>query len=193
MARTLSPEILAALQARTLRIERLFEGVFTNQTLRLWTGLNTLTHDGKEWLGNGWLQSLSSQKETIETQANGLTITLTGIVEGLIELGLTETSTTGTGKLWIAFFNDSDVLLGTDLRFSGDLDRVEIAESESTCTISLQYESKLRRLENKRELKWSNEYQQIEYPGDRGFEYVTFLQNQRIYWGRPDTTRIRGA
>ncbi|HBN31649.1 MAG TPA: hypothetical protein DD416_10620, partial [Rhodobacteraceae bacterium] len=68
--------------------------------------------------------------------------------------------------------------------FSGRLDVPEIADDANTCTITISYESRLIDLNTARSWRYTHESQQSLYPGDRGFEYVTAIQDREITWGR---------
>lgn len=70
------------------------------------------------------------------------------------------------------------------LFFGGRLDVPEIVDGADTCTITISYESRLIDLTTPRELRFTHESQQILFPSDRAFEYVTSIQDKEIKWGR---------
>lgn len=189
MARGLSSTAINALTGRAVQIEYLFRGEFVDSTLNLWSGFGDFSWNSETWNGNGWLHEPGSIRETAEIRANGVEVTLTGVPTTLLSLALRETRQSNKGTLYLAIFDADGDLITVDTRFVGNLDKTEIEERANGSVISLKYESRLIRLESPRERRWTNEDQKIDYPSDRGFEYVTFLRQQRIYWGRPDTTR----
>lgn len=191
MPRGLSAALLTEIQKRAVSIAYFYKGEFSTTTLRLWTGAGTLNHDSQEWLGNGWLLSVGESRSSLNTQADGVRLTLSGVPANLLSIALNESNEGGTGTIWLAFLDDTDSVIGTTEHFRGDLDTIDINEDPERPTITINYESRLIRLLNSREIRYSNAMQQNKYSGDRGFEYLTFLEQQRIYWGRPDTTRGR--
>ena len=68
--------------------------------------------------------------------------------------------------------------------FSGRLDVPEIKDDADTCTITISYESRLIDLTVARTWRYTHESQQVLFPGDLGFEYVTTIQDREITWGR---------
>jgi hypothetical protein len=69
------------------------------------------------------------------------------------------------------------------LAASGRLDVPNLEDSEDTCSITITYEGRLIGLLQAREWRYTDESQQVLFPGDRGFEYVTTIQDKDIQWG----------
>lgn len=190
MPRDISEEALAALESRKLVLAYLFSGDFKDSKLRLWTGYGNLTWSDQVWLGNGWLQNPGTATETENTQANGISITLSGVPTQLISLMLREAQQKSTGRVYQAIFSEEEELLDVSRIFSGDLDSViSNVSPNGEQSLTLSFQSKLIRLNSSSARRWSNEDQRAEYPADKGFEYVATLPARRIYWGQQDTTR----
>lgn len=68
--------------------------------------------------------------------------------------------------------------------FSGYMDQMNISESGSTCTVELSVENKLIDLERSRVSRFTSAYQKSKYPNDKGLDFVEFLQDKKITWGR---------
>lgn len=188
--RTLTEEVVAAITSRAVRIEYFYEGNFTGGTLRLWTGIGDKELNGQTYLGNGWLLGIGGLKEVLQSQAQGITLSLSGVPVNVVSLILNEASSSVTGSIQIAWLDEDEAIIGSDVLFSGDLDETSIKEGASKSLVAVSYESKLIRLKNKREFRYSDATQQANYPGDKGFEYLAQIKNKRLYWGRPDLTRI---
>lgn len=191
MPRNLTPETIAALTSRTIHTEYLFESAFESQTLRYWSGFGALSWDSKTWAGDGKFHGVSNIRDSLDIVANGISVSLPGISTEILEIALREAQQAVLGKVWLAFFDNSENLLDVDLRFVGNLDTVEISEEATSSVITFSYESRLIRFNQSREIRLSNEAQQSKYPGDKGFEQLTNLQNRRVYWGRADPGRLR--
>ena len=83
-------------------------------------------------------------------------------------------------------------LAGMDMRLAdepyqlrrGKLNVMRIQDAGPDARISVMYEGVLAGLSVARERRYTNYDQQIDYPGDRGFEFVPGLQDALIPWGR---------
>lgn len=186
--RDLTTDMLAAIAAGTVRPALLYEGTFYSGGdvyLRLWTGVGDLSWDSKTWTGGGSLLSISNLDETTDLRAVGFSVTLSGMDSSFISLAQQSVRQGKAGKLWLALFDAAGALLADPyLLKRGRFDVIPIKDDGQTCTIQATYEDRLVDLERPRDRRYTHEDQQIDYPGDRGFEYVPSLQNMDIAWGR---------
>lgn len=189
--RSLSAPALAAIASRIIRPAYFYEGVFGANTLRLWSGLGDFTLDGDTYLGNGWFHGFSNIRATLANQATGISVKLTGVPGELISLILNNSNESFSGRFFFALLDEDESVLHAETEFVGELDTIKIDENDSDSAITINYENQFVRLKNPREPRWTDAMHKVDYAGDLGFEYVAFLQQQRIYWGRPDTTRGR--
>ena len=206
MSRDLATDIIDALDDDVIypffAIELLFDG---DNTLRLWTGLGTLTHNSQEWVGTGSLLNISTVEEASEIAVKGATVTLSGIPSSVISLALSQPYQGRVCNLYFGMFTvnkllqQSDdyilmqtgakVLLQTDQTsisniFSGYMDQMNILETPSTSTIELVVENRLIDLQRARIARFTSEYQKSLYPSDLGLDFVEDLQDKDISWGR---------
>ena len=90
----------------------------------------------------------------------------------------------------MGLFDDSGNLIDSPVcAFSGRTDQPTIDVSKDTCSISIACENKLLMMNNSVQRRYTNEDQQIDYPGDRGLEYVNSIQQVTIYWGRSPSSK----
>jgi hypothetical protein len=184
-ARDLTPSVLAAIQATDVRPALFFEGEFESGTVRLWTGFGTVTWNGHEWQGAGTLGGISEIEETRGIVASGVTVFLSGVNPALVSVAIGEARQGLPGKIWIGFLTDAgEVIADPFAAFSGRLDVPEIADGEETATISISYESRLIDLNRPREWRYTEESQRVDHPEDRGFEFVTKIQDIEFVWNR---------
>ena len=185
MTREMAEGYLAALEAGALYPALFFEGAFASGWVRVWTGARDIAWDGKTWTGAGALLGLGPLEETSEVVASGTTVSLSGVPLDLIGLAIEEARQGSPGRLWLALLTPEGAVIADPVQaFSGRLDVPEIAEDGSTCTITLSYESRLIDLGTPRNWRYTHESQQVLFPGDRGFAYVTAIQDREITWGR---------
>ncbi len=107
---------------------------------------------------------------------------------------LQSSGTMSTGELWTVHTSGATpariVHLGDQLVDDpyllkrGQLDVAVIDDTGESCKISVSYEDRLVDLQRPRERRYTHEDQQIDYPGDKGFEFVPTLQDMQLQWGR---------
>lgn len=185
MSRTLPTAFATALDAAVVRPAILFEGEFATGWLRLWTGVGPLFWNGFTWTGAGNLLSVGSLEETQDVVASGSSVTLSGIPVEVIESAINQAEQGAPGRVYLALFDANWAMIDTPvLAFAGRLDVPEVTDGQGTCSVTISYESRLIDLGTPRELRYTHETQRVLYPGDRGFEYVTAIQDKEIQWGR---------
>lgn len=185
MSRDLTPDFAAALAARDLRPVIFYEGVFASGPLRLWSGLMDIEWAGQSWSGAGALLGLGSVEETGSVVASGTVVSLSGVPPDLVQLAIAEARQGLPGKLWLGLLTETGTIIADPvLAFAGRLDVPEITDDVETCRITISYESRLIDLNTARSWRYTHESQKVIWPDDRGFEYVTAIQDQEIKWGR---------
>lgn len=168
----------------TVRPAWLVRMVFDSGTLYVWSGEGDLEWGGNTYTGVGHLGSISDIVETSELRAEGIALTLTGIPSANIGLALADARQGKEVDVWFA-------LLGADLvpvedpflAFSGFTDVPTIEDGPEYSTITFTCESRLIDLERPRHRRYTNEDQQSDYPGDRGFEHVAHVAGGGLVWG----------
>jgi hypothetical protein len=185
MTRNATVDYLTALSSGELYPAIFFEGAFASGWVRIWTGSHDITWDDKLWTGAGALIGLGALEETSDVVASGTSVSLSGVPLDLISLAIEEARQGSPGRIWLALLTPAREVIANPVQaFSGRLDVPEISEDGSTCTITISYESRLIDLNTPRNWRYTHESQQILFPGDRGFEHVTAIQDREITWGR---------
>jgi len=168
-------------------VELKFDG---SQTLRMWTGVGTLTlSDNTEWFGAGNLITISEVEETSQISAKGAEITLSSISSGVISLALTEPYQGRECNIYFGTFDNGDQTTAPNNFneiFSGYMDQMNIEESYDTATIQLKVENKLIDLERARIARFTSAYQKSKFPNDNGLNFIESMQDKKINWGKPD-------
>lgn len=183
MSRDLTGAVAAELAAATLRPVLFYEGEFSGGTLRLWTGVATISWNSQSWTGAGNLLGVSEIAETSGIQANGVTVSLSGMNTAVIAAALDQAQQGLTGRVWLGVMDAAGAVIADPfLAFEGRLDVPEISDNGDSCTVAISYESRLIDLERPRERRITHEDQQIDYPGDLGRQYVAELQDKALLW-----------
>jgi len=188
MPRTISAPVSTALAAESVRLAYLVELAFDSGPLRLWTGTGDFEWPAtaRTFTGYGELLDIAPIEETQSIEANGLSITLSGISTTLVTYALAENYRNRRARAWVAL---SDPATGTLLAdpipvFAGRMDTMQIIDAGDTAQVRLTCESRLIDLQRPRERRYTHEDQQELHPGDRGLEYLAGLQGREIAWGR---------
>jgi hypothetical protein len=183
MARTLSDDLLAEIEAPSTAPVFIAELDTSPDPVRCWTGIGTLSFGGNSFLGIGHLGGISPVKETEEIRANELNFQLSGIPNELITTALSSTYHGRSAKLWLGFLTAAGQLLDAVLLFSGRMDVMDIDEGPEMSTITVTAESRLADLDRPRVRRYTHEDQAELFPGDLGLEYVAGIQNRELKWG----------
>lgn len=182
--RDLTSGVAAAIQSGTVYPAVLFEGEFATGTLNLWSGLGSLSWNGKTWTGAGNLLSLSEIAEKTEIEAVGFSVGLSGLPVALISIALQSVRQGRPGTLWLACFDASGALIADPYILQrGKFDIAVIDRNGEQAAITINYESRLIDLFRARERRYTTEDQHIDYAADQGFEFVPFLQDMQLTWG----------
>jgi hypothetical protein len=56
-------------------------------------------------------------------------------------------------------------------------------------SIAINCENRLVEMNVAVDRRYTDEDQQLDYPGDRGFEFVNGIQEAQIYWGRTPSSK----
>lgn len=141
-----------------------------------------IVYDSETYLGVGDHGSVTAIEESSQLQANGISLTLSGIDTTLISDALNEDYQGRDARVYMCFF-DSDWSLIADplLIFRGRMDTQDISLGQNA-SISLTIESRLIDWERPRVRRYNNEDQQNAYSGDKGLEFVAQMVEKEIIW-----------
>lgn len=185
MSRGLTNDMTTAVTGSELRPVLFFEGVFASGTVRYFSGYGTISWDGKTWTGGGKHVGVTPVSEVADVEARGISVLLNGFDSALVTTALSEARAGKSGKLWLGMLNDDGTIIADpQLIFAGRLDVPEITDSGESAAIAIDYENRLIDLERSRERRYTDEDQKIDYPSDRGFEFVEALVEKEVIWGR---------
>lgn len=189
MPRNLSPAVLAAVASPQKSVALFVELAFDNETLWLWSGTGNMSSAGPAWdpaatfpygqsfIGVGWLGRIDSVPQTSELTAENITLQLSGIPNQLLGDVINHVRLGGAARLWLAFFSNSLLLPDPLQLWDGELDVPTVVDGGDTCSITQTVENALLALNLASNRRFTTLDQQLDFPGDTGFDYVSAMQN----------------
>lgn len=186
MSRTLSTAMQAVATAELVRPIYLVDLEFASGSIYLWSGLGDLSFNSNTYIGAGDLLSIGAVQESTELTATGAQITLGGIKQSLLTLARDEPYQGRPLTIRLGAFDENgDLIASPVIVFSGFMDVMTINDSGETSTITVSAENKLIVFQKTAVRRYTAEDQKIEHPTDKGFEFVSKIQEKEIVWGRP--------
>ena len=184
MSRSVTSAVNTIFESNSVSPFMAIDLAFDGGNFLAWTGYGNITFDSTTYVGAGDFLSVSPVKENSEVQANGIDITLSGIPSDLISSALNETYQGRSCKLFLGALDSSNAVVSDPyLLFSGRMDLMSIDDSGDTANINVTAESRLIDLDRTRERRYTSEDQKIDFPNDKGLEFITDLQDKEIVWG----------
>ena len=185
MSRSLTSAMQSAVTADLVRPIILVQCAFDSGNLNLWNGVGNLTVSSVDYVGAGTLLAIGEIAETSELQANGITVTLSGITDPLLAKARDEDYQGRELKVLLGAMDASNGVISTPVNvFSGFMDTMVINDSSETATIQIAVENRLIGFERTRVRRYTAEDQLIDFPSDKGLEFVADMDEKEIVWGR---------
>jgi hypothetical protein len=182
--RSLDPTLSAALTANLIYPVRLVQLTFKSQTVYLWSGPGSLVWNSQTFMGVGSLGSIGAITEGVDINADGTTITLSGIDPLLLAESLTDIQLGATASIWLGAVTPQRTLIGTPyLMFSGTVDAPTITPGVDTISITLNLENRMLDLARPNMRRYTSADQRIAYPTDSAFGWVEQLNDAAWNWG----------
>lgn len=185
MSRNLSSAMESAVEADLVRPIVLVTCAFDSGDLNLWNGIGDLTVNSVDYVGAGTLLNIGEIAESSELQANGITVTLSGITDPLLAKARDEDYQGRELTVKLGAMDAANAVITNPVTvFSGFMDTMVINDSSETATIQVNVENRLIEFERTRIRRYTAEDQKIDYPNDKGLEFVAEMAEKEIVWGR---------
>lgn len=185
MSRALSGAVAAEVVKPVIAPRYFIEASFESGPINICTGARAIDWNGRTWTGLAYLLSLSPLTDTKAIEANGLTISLSGVPSELIALVYGEYCQGRPCTVWQGFVDDNDNLILDPVRINrGRMDAISDEDSGDTATITVTVENGMRDLRQPSTRRYTDQDQNRLFPGDRGLEFVAGLQEKEIFWAR---------
>lgn len=139
--------------------------------------------DSKTWFATGSFGKIDVMTEGLTATDSGWSMGLSGIPLDQIDY-VTDHLRTKAVKLYLGLADASNMLLSPPrlIGFGEILDNNVLFDQKSA-TIKINVRSGLSDWHNASSARYTDEYQQFLYPGDRGMRFIADLQNTKLKWG----------
>lgn len=183
MSRTLPTGLATNLATATIAPVFLVQLEWPSGTVLAWNGYSVLNWDGRDWQPLGNLGGIKDITETADGTANGVQLSLSGIPSAAIAQALDNAAQGRLARIYFGVISAGGFAIDPYLVFDGLIDYTNIVMDGDTSTITVFLEKEL--IDNRSDARrCTHEDQQIDYPGDLGFEFVAPLSNKNFTWGR---------
>jgi hypothetical protein len=180
----------AAISSAMLRPALFVQATFVSGPLYVWSGMGPITWNGQTWIGVGTLGTVSTIEEGSTVSAKGVTLTLSGLDPTLLTDVMEEFQVGLPALVYLGVFDSTGALIADPVCcFSGRMDQPTIDISGTTASIAINCENRLVEMNVSVERRYTDEDQQLDYPGDLGFQFVNGIQDAQIYFGRSPSSK----
>ncbi len=189
MARDITGALNTKMKGESLEVVFLVELEYPSGTVRLWNGYGELAFDSKLWTGGGEFLRISEVRETEGIVASGMVFTLSGIPSAAITNALGTDYQDRPATLYIGVLDADMKTLVADpyVVFEGLMDVQTINDGGDTATVEVTAENHLIDLQRATNRTYTPEDQALEFPDDRGLDFITSLQTKDVLW-KPAST-----
>ena len=183
MPRSITSNVSTAIQATTVRVLVFIELDLPGGVLRLNNTTATKSWNGYDWLGGGSFTAIQPIEEGVSPQSAALSIVLSGIDPSFVSDILNDHYQGRPAKIWVAALDEAETIISNPiLVFQGRMDEPSITMGQ-TADITISLENRWADWDRPRLRRYNDADQQIEYPGDLGFQFVEQMETMELSWG----------
>ena len=155
-------------------------------TYRLWSGYGNITIGSDTYYGVGDYGGLSVVRETEKLQAEGITLTLSGIPNNMVSDALLQSYQGQNANVYFGTLADGQLTQQPYLLFSGKMDVMNVMQEAQNSAITIQCENYLAELRRRKVGRYTDQDQQSRFSSDTSLRFVDAIQaDKEILWGVP--------
>ena len=179
MPRSLSSALQAQVSATSTKTAFLVE-LELSTTIRLTDWYSNVTYDSNAYEAGGSFLSVDSV--TGQLQVDEISLGFSNVTDDVRALVQSGAFTDKTVKIYLAYFDASEALVGSISYFTGNIRSVSISENIDESTISMSVASHWANWNLTKGRHYTDESQRAFSTGDKGFEFATQVKKD-IRWG----------
>lgn len=181
MPRSLSTDLQAQISSQQTKTSFLVE-LGLSSTIRLTDWYSDVSYNSNSYEAGGSFLTVDSVTETGQLQINEINIGFSNVTNQIRNLVQSGAFTDKTVKIYLAYFNESESLVGAINYFTGQIRSVSISESIDSSVIAMTVASHWANWNLTKGRHYSDESQKSAYTGDRGLEFATQVKSD-VRWG----------
>ena len=181
MPRSLSTALQTQVSSTATKTAFLVElGLST--TIRLTDWYSNVTYDSNSYEAGGSFLQVDSITETGQLQVDEINLAFSNITDEVRSLVQDGSFTDKEVDIYIAYFDDSETIVGAINYFTGKIRNVAISENIDSSSLNMTVASHWSNWNLTKGRHFSDESQQSFSSGDRGFEFAAQVKND-VRWG----------
>ncbi len=143
--------------------------------------------NGTTYTGTGSLGKIGAVRETMDVEATGITVTLSGVDTAILQECLEDIQLGAPATVYFGALNPanpSQALGNPSVYYQGLVDQPSHTSGPETCSISLAIESRMLRLQSGgQQRRYTSADQRITHPDDTFFSWVESLNDRALRFG----------
>jgi len=179
---TVTTAVSAELDKKKVTLVLLCSIAFETETVYAWSGAGKLVWNGNTYIGVGTFGQIGQINETVDVEATGTTVQLSGIPTQLLTDVQSGITYGGKACIYLGFLDGSTLLSDPIPLFIGLTDKPDIDVSTDTCTITIAVESRMQQLNRNHGGRYTDQDQRARYPNDQSLKWVQYLQDRHFLW-----------
>lgn len=190
MPRNATNNFIALLAAGNLYPALLFSIGFASGPVYVTSSFQDLFFQGNTYSALRFPLEVSTIEDGASVQARGVTVTLSGFDPLLLPLALNEFQVGLPASIYLGLFDAAGQFQISEsvVAWSGKTDQSTINADSTTASIGINLESVLLDMNVPVPYRYTNQDQQLFFPGDRGFDWVNSIQSVPLYWNQNTNT-----
>lgn len=156
---------------------------FPSGHARFWTGVGTLNFGGFDYSGAGPLGHIGTPPDNDRLVAERKTYQLSGVDPSVMAESDIDNCFGRQVTEYFGFLTEQGALVAApEVNWQGNIDAVQRRDGKE-CYIEVNAEYKLVLLDRSDGTMYTDEHQQLLFPGDLGFDKVQAIATKKILWG----------
>jgi hypothetical protein len=181
MPRTLSTALQTQVSSTATKTAFLVE-LNLSSTIRLTDWYSNVIYDSNSYEAGGSFLTVDSTTETGQLQVDEINLGFSNITDQVRSLVQDGAFTDKMVDVYMAYFNESETIVGAINFFSGQIRNIAIQENIKDSTLSMTVASHWANWNLTKGRHYSDESQQAFSAGDKGFEFATQVKSD-VRWG----------
>lgn len=181
----MSTAMLAAIQSGYMQPALFLQVTFATTTVYMWTGKGNFSWNGQTWVGVGTILGLEVIEDGATVEARGTSITLSGLDTALLANCMTEFRLGLPVQIYFGLFSGGSLINDPIPCWSGRMDQPAVSVDGATSTVRINCESRLLDMNVASDRRYTQQDQQMDWPGDLGMQMVASIQQVTLIWGLP--------